>query len=239
MVYQKVRNELMRRINSGQLPPGEQIASEEKLAEEFRASRTSVRTALITLEHEGYLERKHGIGTFVRRNPPRLNQSLNVLSTIPELIREQGYTPSLEGYTSTSAPGPQEAYTALGIPEGENLLCVKRVYLANAIRAIYVVDYFLTHWNGRPIVFESYHDELLKALEVLNGISVERASALISAMNANDEIAERLHIPVGTAVLVLSQTGYARDNPVFHSTSYQNPQFVRYEAMRLRQITSL
>ena len=52
------------RIVLGDLGPGT-VLSENSLAKEFHVSRTPIRRVLPTLEHDGFVSTKHGIGTIV------------------------------------------------------------------------------------------------------------------------------------------------------------------------------
>jgi DNA-binding LacI/PurR family transcriptional regulator len=62
----KIANELRDDIRSGVRKPGEMLASERELAQQFLVSRPSVRKALSLLEREGWVEKKPGLGTFVK-----------------------------------------------------------------------------------------------------------------------------------------------------------------------------
>ena len=52
-VYEAIAQRLAEKINSGELPDGSLLPSERELAETFRASRTSVREALLSLQASG------------------------------------------------------------------------------------------------------------------------------------------------------------------------------------------
>jgi len=65
IIYQKLRD----RICSVEYPPGS-ILRETELAEEFNISRTPIRHVLTTLEHDGLLVVKHGVGNIVSQVEP-------------------------------------------------------------------------------------------------------------------------------------------------------------------------
>jgi DNA-binding FadR family transcriptional regulator len=60
-----VTNGILEMIDTGQIQKGEQIPTEEELANQFEVSRTSIRTATKMLIASGVLETRRGIGTFV------------------------------------------------------------------------------------------------------------------------------------------------------------------------------
>src|SRR5438309_10393376 len=63
--YQRIQSAIRKRIDSGQLQPGDAVASERDLAKIHQVSLMTARHALASLEHDGVVERRRGIGTFV------------------------------------------------------------------------------------------------------------------------------------------------------------------------------
>jgi GntR family transcriptional regulator len=63
--YQRIQSSIRRRIDAGQLRPGDPVSSERDLAKLHQVSLMTARHALAYLEHEGVVERRRGIGTFV------------------------------------------------------------------------------------------------------------------------------------------------------------------------------
>src|SRR5678815_1523380 len=70
-----------------QLSVGEAIPSERQLSSDFGISRLTVRAALDDLVRDGYLERRHGSGTFV--SEPKIAQQLT-LTSFSEDMRRRG-----------------------------------------------------------------------------------------------------------------------------------------------------
>src|SRR5947208_10906160 len=68
--YQRIQGVIRKRIDSGQLHPGDSVDSERDLAKIHQVSLMTARHALATLEREGIVERRRGIGTFV--SAPRI-----------------------------------------------------------------------------------------------------------------------------------------------------------------------
>ena len=57
-------------IDRGVIAAGDPLPTEQTLCEQFGVSRITVRRALADLAEQGYIERKHGVGSFVRRHGP-------------------------------------------------------------------------------------------------------------------------------------------------------------------------
>jgi GntR family transcriptional regulator len=64
--YEVVADELRRRIQSKELSARNRMPGEAALAEHYRVSLPTVRQALAVLRHEGLIEARHGVGTYVR-----------------------------------------------------------------------------------------------------------------------------------------------------------------------------
>src|SRR5205823_14512296 len=69
--YQRIQSVIRKRIDSGQLQPGDAVPSERDLARTHHVSLMTARHALAFLEREGLVERRRSIGTFVA--PPKIH----------------------------------------------------------------------------------------------------------------------------------------------------------------------
>jgi GntR family transcriptional regulator len=66
--YQRIADELRRRIQDGTYAPGARMPAETDLTELFKVSLPTIRQALTVLRAEGLIESRHGIGTFVKES---------------------------------------------------------------------------------------------------------------------------------------------------------------------------
>jgi len=69
--HQQIHQTVVRAIEEGELEAGARIPAERKLAELCGVSRTTVRLALESLVHQGYVEKHAGSGIFVAFQPAR------------------------------------------------------------------------------------------------------------------------------------------------------------------------
>jgi DNA-binding FadR family transcriptional regulator len=68
-VYEEIVVKIKDMLEKGRLKSGDQLPGERELSEVFQVSRSSVREALRTLETQGYLESRHGDGTYIASKP--------------------------------------------------------------------------------------------------------------------------------------------------------------------------
>jgi len=64
--YFQISREIVSQIQSGELPAGKPVPSENDIIEKYQVSNTTARKALHELEREGWVTRIKGKGTFVR-----------------------------------------------------------------------------------------------------------------------------------------------------------------------------
>ena len=63
--YQQLKESIIAKIYSGELQPSDRVPSENELVDATGVSRMTANRALRELNHEGYVERVAGVGTFV------------------------------------------------------------------------------------------------------------------------------------------------------------------------------
>src|SRR5258708_29928326 len=80
-LYRKIAEDLQRKIETGELEPGQRLPNEEDFRTEYAAARNTVREAIRWLTQRGLVETRPGQGTFVVR---RLEPIVTTLSTDPE-----------------------------------------------------------------------------------------------------------------------------------------------------------
>lgn len=68
-LYAQLKDDLLVKIKQGVWLTDSQIPTEKVLMAEYRVGRATVRESISILVDEGYLTKKHGIGTFVSKNP--------------------------------------------------------------------------------------------------------------------------------------------------------------------------
>lgn len=87
-LYEQIKQHVLRRIATGELRPGEKIASENQLAAELGTSRLTANRALRELTASGVLQRIAGVGTFVA--PPKGASTFVLVHNIADEIRNNG-----------------------------------------------------------------------------------------------------------------------------------------------------
>lgn len=102
--HEIIENYFIKLIKSNQYTPGEQLPSENEIADMFKVSRHTVRQALSFLSKEGWIYKERGKGSFYSRKEESYKKNIAVLTTyisdyifpfiisgIEEELRNRGY----------------------------------------------------------------------------------------------------------------------------------------------------
>lgn len=81
---QEVMNDLAEKIRSGVYKPGQKLPTEPEVMAEQGVSRTVVREAMSRLQAAGFVETRHGVGTFVLETPPPIDRA--TVDTIHDVL---------------------------------------------------------------------------------------------------------------------------------------------------------
>ena len=123
--YAQVIDELRRRIESGEYPPGSLLPSEHQLTEEFQIARPTVVRALRVLRQDGWIETQQGKGSFVRGRPALAGlESARHGET--ELDRDETREAGEPVETAIVNP-PARIAALLDAPSDEPMLCRRRL----------------------------------------------------------------------------------------------------------------
>lgn len=119
----QVLRDLRRRIDSGELRQGERLPAENHLAEQYGVSRITIRRALANLATDGYIDRRHGTGTFVSERAELVHHDLLLEGSWRERLQAAHHSTQSDVITSRIvAEVPPRVLSALtDVIEGEVL----------------------------------------------------------------------------------------------------------------------
>src|SRR3979490_2039806 len=133
--YQRIQSAIRKRIDAGQLHPGDAVASERELARIHQVSLMTARHALASLEREGIVERRRGIGTFV--SAPKIH--FNKLMSYTEQMSTRSLTAGSKVLLPKVLDNENEAAPRLSLPPTTQVIKVER----------------LRHASGEPFALET------------------------------------------------------------------------------------
>lgn len=204
-LVEQVRDSLLEELVNGKLLPGAKLANENELAEQYAVSRATIRDAVRALMDAGYLSRRHGSGTYVTYSP-RTRHPLETTVSYTAMIRDSGRKPA-ETVISKGVRAPvAEEQAILGLEDGEPVMEVERVRLADRRPVIYSRDRIpvalLGEYADQPL------DSSLYAILEGAGHPVARASAQLIPTVAGAKLAKLLAVKRGAPLLHIDQVDY-------------------------------
>jgi GntR family transcriptional regulator len=203
--YQKIQATIMKRIDSGQLKPGDAVDSERELAKIHQVSLMTARHALTALEREGMVQRRRGAGTFVA--PPRVH--FNKLMSYTEQMSGRSLAVSSKLLSLDLIDTQQEIAARLALPSTSRLIKLERLRLgANepfAIETCYLSAEDFVGLTKAPLDRVS----LFSILEQDYGLEIAHADEEIDATTADPHTAKLLGIASGAPVLRIRQVIYS------------------------------
>jgi GntR family transcriptional regulator len=214
----QVRQGLLEDLLAGTLEPGEKLPNEDKLAERFAVSRATVREAVLGLLEAGYLIRRHGSGTYVT-SAPRSRHALDTTVSYTAMIRDAGHEPGETVIRKGMRDSTELEHTLLGLADGEQVMELERVRLADRRPVIYSRD------RIRASLLQGVADEALDSslYEILGdaGHAVVRARAELIPTLADAKLSRLLEITRGAPLLHIDQIDYdARGRAVMLSQEW-------------------
>src|SRR5258707_14602749 len=121
--YQRIQSSIRKRIDAGQLRPGDPVSSERDLAKLHQVSLMTARHALATLEREGIVERRRGIGTFVAA--PKIH--FNKLMSYTEQMSSRSLTAASKVLFAKVLDNENEASARLSLPPTTSVIKIERL----------------------------------------------------------------------------------------------------------------
>jgi GntR family transcriptional regulator len=203
------------------------------MATTLGVSRNTLREAYISLENEGIIVRRHGIGTFIAHSPV-IKDSLNNFSTFAQIIEAAGYTPHFKTLSVTRVYAPPDVYEVFAAPPSQKLLCIKRIVLADQQPAVYIDDYFCPIVEEANLNWDEFDGNTVQFLASSPNIRLHQIHSRISAAALAGDIAPHLQMTAGEPVLSVRSTIYAADNqPITYSRICFNSNIVELDIVRI------
>ena len=128
-LYRQVKDWLLGGILDGAWPVGASIPSERILSGRMRISRATLRQAVDELEHEGWLVRRQGRGTFVAQ--PKVEQRLDQLRGFTENMRALGVRASSRVLDAELQAADPDVARALDLPPGGAVAVIRRLRMVD------------------------------------------------------------------------------------------------------------
>jgi GntR family transcriptional regulator len=224
---------IKQRILNAEFEEG-RIPSETDLAIELGVSRTTIRDALSRLELEGAIIRKQGAGTFVNEASLQVRIRLEEIWSYEGMLEAHGYTPTNRIVEVSTQPAPPALAAELDIAPADEVLQIKKLFLADGEPVIFAVNHIPTALITAPYTAADFHPPISKFLSTHCQQELTYCLSEIVPLVTPNWLAEMLHLaPAKSALLAFDEVGYNQDNaPILKARSYFRDDLLRLRLIR-------
>lgn len=136
-----IQNLLLHEMRKGVYKYADMLPPENVLAERLSISRTQLRDSLSQLEREGFITRRHGVGTIINRHVLSVTLRADMEVEFIEMIRSSGHSGEVRFLKAEKILANELTVQRLNISPGDDVLMVARTVLADGRVTIYCEDY--------------------------------------------------------------------------------------------------
>lgn len=240
-IYYQIKHTIKNWLVNKEFVAGEKIPSENELAARFKVSRLTVRQAITQLVQEGFLTSRRGQGTFVTGSNDLINtMSIETSGFMDDLFFNQMSQIVTKSVSMRRIPPSKSVREKLKLEQNEKeIVEIKRVRLLNDRMFTFSINHLPLQIGSRICEDDLYKNLLVEVLEKKAAIQFTEAVQTIEASFANQEVAEKLEIPLGSPILFVERIMYStRARPIeLFQSSYRGDLFkffVRFRKVRHR-----
>jgi GntR family transcriptional regulator len=221
-LYDQIERNLRDLIINGRLQPGQMVPSEWDLSELYGVSRLTVRKALEELVRQNWLERRHGVGTFVRQ--PALASIAESKLSFTEQMRAIGRRPGSRLIRHGVVPATPKIARALRLQERDSLFEITRVRLADEIPILLETSCLSSERYPSLVAREwSGSDSLYRILSEEYGVNITGLDHTLKPVLLTETEASYLQAKAGTPALLSEIIAFTREGtPVEYAWSFSN-----------------
>jgi GntR family transcriptional regulator len=225
-LYQWLAETLREDISQGVYNPGDVLPTEHELMRRYDLSSTTVRRAVHDLVREGWIYRKAGKGTFVKRD--KVEERLLRLTSFAEEMQSRNIKPEFKLVRAKMLVPPAEVAAAFQVPAQQKAYLIERIQLANGEPMAVARGYWRCEIGEQLAQHDLDLIPLYAVLEHTLHIPLVEADESISAAVADADIARKLDIPRHAPLLVRQRLSYTTAmRPVEYTTTFYRAD--RYE----------
>ncbi|WP_426245008.1 GntR family transcriptional regulator [Nocardioides sp. LHG3406-4] len=209
------------------------LPSEDELSESLEVSRATVRSALLSLQKEGTIQRIHGRGTFINRHAFKIQANISQDRPFAALLEEMGHNVAVDNVDLHIEPLEDALLTPFELTETEDAVHVERIFGASGKPAVLSIDVVPVRFLLDGIDGLEGYESVFEFVRRTTGRQVRYSVADIVPFIATTKIAEDLGITAGVPLILLRHTHIDQDDrPVAFTRAYINDELLRFSVVR-------
>ncbi len=217
----QVKAYMLNYISQNELKRNDQLPSEASISKELGVSRNTLREAYISLENEGIIVRRHGIGTFIAHSPI-IQDSLNEFLPFAKIIQAGGYTPNFKTLSTDIDLAPTDVCEVFEIDSSKKLRCIQRIVLADLQPVIYVEDYISPDVDQKIRKWDEFDGNMVEFLAKSLESPLHQIQSYIRARAISGPVCQYLDLPEGSPILSVRSTIFNNKNVTYSKMCFNS-----------------
>jgi len=217
----EIRSKIIHEIQIGEYAEDSRLPRETVLAERFGISRNHLREVLAQLEMEGFITRRHGVGTVINHHVCRVKNRMDIETEFLDIIRQSGYEPGISHVSWTEEEAGPYVSEKLGIKEDAKVLRVVRICTADGKPAIYCEDVLETRLIQKKFTQKDLEPPIFYFLKNICNMEAYMDLTQLHAVLSDETVSKALEIPVGIPLLNMEEVDYdIEGNRIFYAKQF-------------------
>jgi GntR family transcriptional regulator len=225
--YQQVVEDLRRQVESGDLPGGRKLSSDEELCVRYQVSRSTLREAIKRLVGQGFLETRQGQGTFVARKIEPFVTDLapdpqagiaaggEETRTRPTMVAERDRADRVTPPEVAVLACPPDIAERLKISPGSQVIRRHQERYIDETLWSLQSSYYPFEWAregaDRLLMAEDIEPGTISYLAETLGLAQAGYEDWITARPSDDNERQRFGLPLDAAMFVIYRTAFTED----------------------------
>jgi len=225
-LYVQLYSILKTKIESGELPVGTQIPTEDELCKLYEVSKATVKLAVLELARQGYVKRQQGKGTFVCKRV--ISEGLTMHTSFKELMLDAGLDFSTQVLAKTVMMPTDDLDVKLNITADTHVFYIKRLRSVNGEAVLLQEAYIPCQACPDLLEEDMVNNSLFDILEKKHSIKITKIQDYIELGYLTDEDARLLGLSGGAPALVMEQQCYSGESQIMYIRSIKRPDRFRF-----------
>lgn len=185
-LYLEVKKILLEAIETGQIGDADgKLPSEEVLTEKFNVSRSTIRSTLQSLEVDGIISIRHGIGTFIKPSAVNMKLRIDTVKGFYQLILDSGHKPSILEPELDRVVLESRICRLLDLPDKTEAILLKRIFLGNGKPAFFVLEYIPVAILTKEPEIDNIPESIFQFADTFCSESIDYAITEIASIKAD------------------------------------------------------
>ena len=237
-IHEQLEELIIKRIQSGELKPNDQIDSENSVARTYGISRSTVRSVYDRLVLKNILSRRAGKGTYVTL--PVMNTDFSLLVGFSKTMHAQGIKFTTKLLSRQVVDGLPEVSDKLGLKKDDKLIEIKRLRFLRETPYVIHIAYLPLVECRSALEADLENIGLTSYIEDVLGFEILKAKQTILTKAAGIQEAELLQMDNAKPVLVVRGLSFQlNDIPIRYSISTYRSDITRLQVTSKKPIRNI